>query len=98
MKGVFPWLVGWDRRVGTRYFCLAFAALVNAVQNIFFLTVQYFTSCVTLAQQAVQAVVLGNLSLNICLWTMDIYNILPPPCKHGNIHIKKHLNKLDKLV
>jgi hypothetical protein len=38
MKEVFPWLIGWDLRVGTRYFWLALAALVNAVQNFFFLT------------------------------------------------------------
>jgi hypothetical protein len=69
MKEVFPWLIGWDLRVGTRDFCLALAALVNVVQNIFFLTVHYFTSVVPIAQQAGQAVVLRHLSLNICLWT-----------------------------
>jgi hypothetical protein len=66
MKGVFPWLVGWDRRNGTRYFCLALAALVNAVQN-FFLAVHYFTSVAPITQQAGQAVVPGHLSLNLCL-------------------------------
>jgi hypothetical protein len=38
--------------------------LLGPVQNIFFLTVYYFNSFVPIAQQAVQAVVQGRLSLN----------------------------------
>jgi hypothetical protein len=34
-EGVFPWLVRLARRAGTREFCLALAALVSPVQNIF---------------------------------------------------------------
>jgi hypothetical protein len=40
------------------------AALVGLVQNIFFLTVQYFNSFVPIAQQARQAVGQGCLSLS----------------------------------
>jgi hypothetical protein len=36
MKGVRPWLVRWARRVATRDFYPALAALVSPVQNIFF--------------------------------------------------------------
>jgi hypothetical protein len=65
MKGPF---LGWASRAGTRDFCSALAALVGPVQNIFFLTVYYFISFLPIAQQAWQAVVLGRLSLNMCLW------------------------------
>jgi hypothetical protein len=41
MKGVLPWLV---RCAGARDFCPALAALVNPVQNIFVITLLYFTS------------------------------------------------------
>jgi hypothetical protein len=54
-------------------FCSGLAAPVGPVQNIFFLTVHYFTSFVPIAQQAGQAAgqapVLGRLSLCMCLWT-----------------------------
>ncbi len=43
------------------------AALVGPVQNNFFLAVHYNTF-VPIAQQAVQAVVMVHLSLNMCLW------------------------------
>ncbi len=52
----------------TRDFFSALAALVVSVQNIVFLTVHYFNSFVPIAQQSGQAVVLGCLSLSICLW------------------------------
>jgi hypothetical protein len=35
MEGVLPWFLRWSRRAGTRDFYLAFASLVNLVQNIF---------------------------------------------------------------
>jgi hypothetical protein len=63
--------VRWALRVGTRYFCLALAALVSPVQNIFFLTLQYFNSFVPIAQQAEQTVVPGRLSLNMWLWNVE---------------------------
>ncbi len=44
------------------------AALVGPVQYFFFLAVHYFNSCVSIAQQAEQAVVLGRLSFRMCLW------------------------------
>jgi hypothetical protein len=67
MKGVLHWLVYWALRAGTIDFCLALAAPVGPVQNIFFLTVHYFNSFVPIVQQAGQAVVQGRLSLNVCL-------------------------------
>ncbi len=71
MKGALPWLVSWACRAGTRDFCSTLAALVGPVQNIFFLTVHFFNSFVTIAQQAGhgQAAVLGRLSLHKCLWS-----------------------------
>jgi hypothetical protein len=66
MKGVLPWLVRWARRVGTRDFYPALAALVSPVQNFIFFTVNYFNLCVLIAQQPGQAVVQGRLSLNVC--------------------------------
>jgi hypothetical protein len=68
MKGVIPWLVHWACRGGRRDFCFALAALVGPVENIFFLTVQYFNYFFPIAQQAGQAAVLGRLSLSVCLW------------------------------
>ncbi len=52
---------------GTRNFYPALAALFSPVQNIFFLTVHYFSLCVPNAQQPGQPVVQGRLSLNVCL-------------------------------
>ena len=61
MTVVLPWLVRWACLAGKRDFCSALAALVSPVQNIFF-------PHRTLAQQAGQAVVLGRLSLSVCVW------------------------------
>ncbi len=78
-KGSFPGLVRWARRAGTREFCLALAAPVGPIQNIFFLVVSllYFTSFVHIAQQTGQAmaVVPRRLSLNMCLWTWLTYPV-----------------------
>jgi hypothetical protein len=64
MKWVFPCLVRWALLAGTRDFCPALAALVGLEKIIFFLTVHYFNSFVSIAQQAGQAaVVRGRLSL-----------------------------------
>jgi hypothetical protein len=46
IKAVLHWLVRWACRAGTRDFCSALAALVGPAQNIFFLTVHYFNTCV----------------------------------------------------
>ncbi len=66
-----PSLVGLKCRY--KRFFPALVAVVGLVQNMFFLTVHYFSSFVYIAQQAGPAVVLGHLSLNICLllkqWT-----------------------------
>jgi hypothetical protein len=68
MKGTRPWLVRWACRAGVRYFCPALAALVGPPNTkYFFFTVHFFNSFVPIAQQAGQAVVLGRLSLNMCL-------------------------------
>ncbi len=69
MKGVLPWLVHWAFLVGyIRDFCPALAALVSPVQNIFFVAVYFFNSFAPIAQQAGHAIVLGRLSLSMCLW------------------------------
>ncbi len=68
LKEVLPWLVRWACRAGgTRNFCSALAALLGPVQKNFSLTLHYFHSFVPIAQQAGQAVVLGRLSLRMCL-------------------------------
>ncbi len=64
MIGVLPWWVRWTCRAGTRYFCPALAAVVG--QCIPYRTLFY--SFVPIAQQAWQAVLLGHLSLCMCLW------------------------------
>jgi hypothetical protein len=86
MKGVFPWLIRWACCVGTGDFCPALAVLVSSVQNIFFLTVHFFNSFVSTAQQVGQAVVLGRLTLSVCLCSRSLdvvhgaplYGGLPP--------------------
>ncbi len=68
MKGSFlGWFVGLVVPV-QEIFVLAFAAPVGQVHNIFSFTVHYFNSFVPIAQQAGQTVVLGRLSLSMCLW------------------------------
>ncbi len=62
-EGVLPWLVRWAHGAGTRDLYPALAALVNPVQNIFFLAAHYFTLFVPIAQQPERAVVPGHLSL-----------------------------------
>jgi hypothetical protein len=62
MKGVLPLLVRLACFAGVRDFCSASAALVGPVKNIFFLN-----SLVPIAHQAGQAIVLGRLSLSMCL-------------------------------
>jgi hypothetical protein len=61
MKAVFPWLVHWACRAGTRYFLLHWL-LKSAHYKIFF-----FNSFVPIAHQAEQTVVLGRLSLSMYL-------------------------------
>ena len=81
MKGVLPWLVRWACRASTRDFYPALAALVGPVQKIFFSSLQtiLFHFICPIAQQAEQAVVLGRLSLSMCLW---IYLISPVSWSH----------------
>ncbi len=63
----FDWFVGLV--VPLQGVFSALVALVGPVQNIIFLTVHYFNSFVPIDQQAGQTVLLGRLSLSICLWT-----------------------------
>ncbi len=65
MKGSGLGWLRWAGRAGT--FCPASAALVGPAQNIFSLAVHYINSFVPIAPQAGQAVVLGRLSINMCL-------------------------------
>jgi hypothetical protein len=44
------WLVRWPHHAGTIDFCPALAALVNPVQNIIFLTANFFNLLVPVAQ------------------------------------------------
>ncbi len=61
MKGVLPRLVRWTCRAEISFFCPALAALVGLEQNI-------YNSFVPIVEQAEQVVVLGRLSLSLCLW------------------------------
>jgi hypothetical protein len=60
IKVVLSWLVCRACSAGTRDFYSALAALVGPVQNIFFLTVHYFSSFAPIAHQAGQVAVLGG--------------------------------------
>ncbi len=62
---------------GTREFCPALAAQCSRrpSSKYFFFTVPYFNSSVPIAQQAGQAVVLGRLSLSMCLWEILACNL-----------------------
>ncbi len=81
MKGALPWLVRWACRAGTRDFCLALGALVGPEQKYFFPSPHNIAIHLSLsiAQQARQAVVLGRLSLNICLWYQHHARTPGPP-------------------
>jgi hypothetical protein len=73
MKGVISCLIRWACRACTGDFGPALAALVGAVQNIFFLTVHYFTSFVPIIQHAGQPVVPRRMSLKMCLWSWNTF-------------------------
>ncbi len=49
-------------------FCFALVTLVSPVKNILFSLYTFSIPLSPIAQQAGQAVVLGNLSLSMCLW------------------------------
>jgi hypothetical protein len=53
MKGVLPWLVRWARRADTR----VFLSCLGCSYNMFFLTLNYFTSFVPFSQQAGQGAI-----------------------------------------
>jgi hypothetical protein len=61
-------LFRWARRAVKKDFYPDLAALVNPVQNSFFLTAHYFTLIVPIAQQPGRHSSPGRLSLYKCLW------------------------------
>jgi hypothetical protein len=66
LKVVFSWLFRWlALSCRSKRFFSALAALVDPVQNIFFLTVHYFNAFDPIAKQAGQSAVLGRLSLSV---------------------------------
>ncbi len=68
MKEVLLWLVCWVYRAGTRDFCLVLSALVDLVQESFFPRRTLFQLiCPHRPPQTGQAVVLGCLTLSMCL-------------------------------
>ncbi len=73
MKKVLPWLLCWPNSAGTRDFCPALAAaLVDPVQNNFFLT-EHFINSFPHRPTSWAAVLLGRLSLNVCLTVSDFH-------------------------
>jgi hypothetical protein len=73
MKGVIPCFVRWARCADTRDFYPSLVTVVGPVQNMFFLIVHYFILFFPIAQHAGHAVVLGHLSLNVCLCQLMNY-------------------------
>ncbi len=69
-----PFLVS---SLGKSFFS-CFTALVNPVQNIFFLTANFFNLCVPIAKHPGRPAVQGSLSLNICLWTYPSFRHATP--------------------
>ncbi len=63
------WFVGLVVSVQEFFFYLGCCSV--PVQNIFFLTVHYFSALVPTAKQAGQAAVLGRLSLSVCVSGQD---------------------------
>ncbi len=69
MKGFIPWLFRWASRAGSRDFCSALAVPFGPSPKYFFPHRTLFSIPFSpIGQQAGQAVVLGRLSLNMCLW------------------------------
>ncbi len=66
---------------GYKRFCPALVAIVGPAQFFFFLTVHYFSSFVTIAQQAGQAVVVGHLTC-LLMCVSFIYPEGPLLCPH----------------
>jgi hypothetical protein len=66
-KGVLPWLVRLAYSASRRDFCSALAALVGPVLNIF--SSPYTISIPLSPSPSNLAVVLGRLSLKMCLWS-----------------------------
>ncbi len=77
MIGVLPWLVPWARRVVSRDFYPALAALVSPAspKHFFLLTKYFFTFCIPITQQPGQGVVPVRLSLNKCFWVAPFLDI-----------------------
>ncbi len=85
----YKWLVHYACRIdSTIDFCSTLAALVGPVQNIFSSPYTQFF----IAQQAGQAVVLGRLSLSMCLWLYQIRIFIV-----SNWYKNPYLRKLDDI-
>jgi hypothetical protein len=69
---------------GAKDFYPALAALVRPVKK--FVTVNFFTLCFPIAQLPDQAVVLGRLSLYMCLWSCPFLKGQPARPFHMSVH------------
>jgi hypothetical protein len=74
MKGVLPWLVrlAWFACTRDILFCLGCSSRPSKKYFFPLRTQQDLTSFVPIAHQAGQAVVLGRLSLSMCLWVNSL--------------------------
>jgi hypothetical protein len=68
-------VVRWARRAGTSDFC---PTLVGTVQNIFFLTLHYFTSFFPIAQQ-------GRQPCHVAYFFIYVFGLHPPPPLAGTV-------------
>ncbi len=75
MKGVLSWPVPWACRAGTRDFCSPLASLVGPLQNIFFLTIQYFNSFVPIPSPSK----LGRQPCWVACLSLCVSGKTPPP-------------------
>ncbi len=87
-KGVLSWSVRWACRAGTTDYCTALAALVCPVQNICFLTVDFFNAFVRIAGK------LGRqpcwvACLLVCVSAGKIYGVLVLTSKYPYPPVQK---------
>ncbi len=74
MKGVLPWLVLGGLSCQYKRFLFSLGCSSQPSTNIFFLTIHFFNSFVSVNHQAGQAAVLGRLSLSMSLWVYTVYD------------------------
>ncbi len=68
MKRVLSWLVHWTLSCRYKRFLSCLGCTNRPSKKNFLATTHYFTSFVSIAQQAGQAVVLRRQYINMCLW------------------------------